>query len=145
MRRSGFTLLEMLVVLTILGLAMAVVAPAINRGFGSSMDDVARDLQINLRKARGMAVTQQRSVALLVDVERKRYAVEGGKAQTIPAGIAINTKVASSEVRGSRAGIRFFADGSSSGGTFRLSQGDALLAVEVDWLTGKVSLREGNE
>lgn len=145
MRRSGFTLVEMLVVLTILGLAMAVVAPAINRGLGGSLSEVARDLQIDLRKARGLAVTRQRSVLLWVDVERRTYGLEGAKAQSIPAGLVIRTKAATSETRGARTGIRFFADGSSTGGTLQLVQGSAVIALEVDWLTGQVVRREGNE
>ncbi|MES2817373.1 MAG: GspH/FimT family pseudopilin [Pseudomonadota bacterium] len=145
MRRSGFTLVEMLVVLTILGLAMAVVAPAINRGLGGSLSEIARDLQVDLRKARSQAVTRQRSVVLWVDVERRVYTLERGKPRSIPEGIVIKTKVASTETRGTQAGIRFFADGSSTGGTLQLVQEGAVMALEVDWLTGRVSLREGNE
>ncbi|MET1079719.1 MAG: GspH/FimT family pseudopilin [Pseudomonas sp.] len=145
MRHSGFTLLETLVVLTILGLAMAVVAPAINRGLKPSLDDVARDMQIDLRKARGQAVTRQQSTLLWVDVEGRVYGLERGKPHSIPDGISIRTKVAATETRGPRAGVRFFADGSSSGGTLQLAQGDARVAVEIDWLTGRVSLSEANE
>src|SRR5690554_4994532 len=57
---AGFTLIEMLVVLTILALVMAVVVPAINRGMTVTANDIARDVQIGLRKARSDAVTQQK-------------------------------------------------------------------------------------
>ena len=62
---KGFTLIEMLVVLTILALMMAVVVPAVTRGMAISASDIARDVQIGLRKARSGAVSQQKSQAFL--------------------------------------------------------------------------------
>jgi general secretion pathway protein H len=41
--------------------------------------------------------------------------------------------------------IRFFPDGSSTGGHIDLLHKDAVWRVEVLWLTGEVSVREGGD
>lgn len=141
-RQTGFTLIEVLVVLVILALTMALVVPAIGKGRGANLEDVARDVQISLRKARAEAVLRQRSSAVLVDVRARTYRLEHEPDEmTIAQPIAVTASVASSELHGSMAGIRFFPDGSSTGGFVRLSIGGSSTKVEVDWLTGRVSVR----
>jgi len=39
-------------------------------------------------------------------------------------------------------GIRFFPDGSSTGGRISVARGQRTLVVEVDWLLGRVSVNE---
>src|SRR5690554_5125694 len=81
---AGFTLIEMLVVLTILALMMAVVVPAINRGMTVTASDIARDVQIGLRKARSDAVTQQKSQAFVVDMQKRQFQIRGRKTTQLP-------------------------------------------------------------
>lgn len=143
---SGFTLIEVLVVLVILALAMAVVVPAIGKGVGGSLDDAARDVQLALRKARSEAVMAQRSTAVLLDVEGKKFRLERSARQvSLPESIALNARVAESELKDGVAGIRFFPDGSSTGGAFSLARGDSHMSVNVDWLTGRVSIDRNDE
>lgn len=143
---SGFTLIEVLVVLVILALAMAVVVPAIGKGVGGSLDDAARDVQLALRKARSEAVMAQRSTAVLLDVEAKKFRLERSARQvSLPESIALNARVAESELKDGVAGIRFFPDGSSTGGAFSLARGDSHMSVNVDWLTGRVSIDHDDE
>lgn len=136
---SGFTLLEILVVLTMAALLMAVVVPAISKGLGQSLNDVARELHIGLRKARADAVTQQQSVRFAVDLEEKSYA-SGTRVRTLPSDFELIARVAENEVQGQQAGIRFYPDGSSSGGRIGVSEAQTTLWLEVDWLTGRVQL-----
>ncbi|WP_263143276.1 GspH/FimT family pseudopilin [Pseudomonas sp. RIT-PI-AD] len=144
--RTGFTLLEMLVVLVILGLSLAVVVPAINKGLGGSLDDASRDLQVGLRKARSEAVLNKRSVALWMDVNRKVYGLDSRRGErSLPKALLIKARVADSESRGPRVAVRFFPDGSSTGGHIRLSKDEGIAVVDVDWLTGRVSIRNGDE
>lgn len=141
----GFTLIEVLVVLVILALAMAIVVPAISKTQGESLDDVARELQIAFRQARSDAVLTQRTSAVLVDVANRRFRQERVRSdKAIPQKITVTASVATSELRNGTAGIRFFPDGSSTGGFISLSIGESSSRVEVDWLTGRISIaREG--
>lgn len=138
--KKGFTLLEVMVVLTILALALALVVPALNRGLSPSLSDVARDISIGIRQARTAALAAQQAAVFRVDLSRHAYVVHSGETRNIPEAIAIKAQVASNEVSARMAAFRFFPDGSSTGGALLLTQGNETLAVEVDWLTGRVSL-----
>lgn len=141
---SGFTLIEVLVVLVILALTMAIVVPAISKGQGGSLDDVARDMLVTLRKARSDAVLGQRTSVVLVDVNGRRYWQErDGRDSSIPKSMTVTASVATSELSNGVAGIRFFPDGSSSGGFIQLSMGESASKVQVDWLNGRVSILQG--
>lgn len=143
-RQYGFTLIEVLVVLGIMALVMALVVPAISKTRGGSLDDVARDVQSELRKARSGSVLAQQSRAVFIDVNGRGFWLESpAQRKTIPDSLTVSASVADSERRNGLAGIRFFPDGSSTGGFVRLSVGDSALRVEVDWLTGRVSINEG--
>ncbi len=141
-RRSinGFTLIEMLVVLSIVALALALVVPAVSKSMVVSVHDVARDMQISLRQARAKAVTSQQATLFWVDTQQHTYVNHKNKVKSFPDAIDIRMKVASTEVEGDKAGVRFFSDGSSTGGQLALSDAGATLNVEIDWLTGRVSV-----
>ncbi|MGF1525321.1 MAG: GspH/FimT family pseudopilin [Candidatus Competibacterales bacterium] len=142
----GFTLLELLVVLVIMGLASLVVPPVLS-GIGDTLalKGGARQLAAGLRRARSQAVTQQRPVRLMVDLERRQFQLDAGRWIDLPApGVAtVALHTAQSEVLDDqRAGIRFFPDGSATGGHVVLDNGRLAYRVNVDWLTGRVDLQE---
>ena len=58
-----------------------------------------------------------------------------------PEGIELKLLTAQTEVESERKGaIRFYADGSSTGGRITVSAGERKYLVDVDWLTGRVSI-----
>ncbi len=139
-RASGFTLIEMVVVLTIVALALAIVVPAISKSMVASVHDVARDVQISLRQARANAVSQQQSTVFWVDAEQHQYLTHKNKTKSFPEDINMRIKVASREVQGRKAGVRFFPDGSSTGGRLMINDANVTVQVEIDWLTGRISV-----
>lgn len=138
----GFTLLETLVVLAILAMALAVVVPAVTRGLGTSLNDVARDMHTTLRKVRSDAVNLQHSTLFVLDMDDYTFRASGGSSRAIPRAFELHARTATREMHGARAGIRFYPDGSSSGGRVGISEGDAHVWLDVDWLTGRVSRLE---
>ena len=63
----------------------------------------------------------------------------------LPDDLEISLFTARSERLGPNSGaIRFFPDGSSTGGRLTLSTERLGMAVDVDWLTGKVRILEGD-
>ena len=87
-RQAGFTLIEMIVVLVILGLALGLV---ITRGpmHSAHLDAevTARDLTSALRLARGRAIAENRPVA--VAVAATSYRIDGAAAHRVPADITL--------------------------------------------------------
>ena len=138
-RNRGFTLIEMLVVLAVLGLSVGLIA---GRGPWRSpaLDSraAAGQLAQGLRLARAQAIARNRQVVLLVDTTRGSFRVGDGPPQLLPRGLALAvTTVAGQELPGS---IAFLPDGSSTGGRIGLAAGAARTWVGVDWLTGRVSI-----
>ena len=86
----GFTLFEVLVVLAIIGLVTAVVAPVLFRGLaGTEARTVAYEIAAALRQARGDAVAQNVDVAVVFDLSANAYAVERSRPRAVPEGVAI--------------------------------------------------------
>lgn len=139
----GFTLLEILVVLFFMGLAYGLAMPAITSGAASlELKSATRQLAAGLRKARGFAITRRQEAVLSLDVVGKKFALSGeANAYALPQRIEISLFTAQTEqVQEQIGNIRFFPDGTSTGGRITLSAGNARNAVDVDWLTGKVSI-----
>jgi prepilin-type N-terminal cleavage/methylation domain-containing protein len=127
-RRTGFTLVEMVVVLAVLGLVLGVLgSQRPMRSARLELDGAARALTGTLQLARSRAIAENRVVA--VTIGPASYAYDGGAPQPLPA------RVVARDV----ATIAFAANGSSSGGTIALQAGDRVAMVTVEWLTGRVS------
>ncbi|CAH2601847.1 Prepilin-type N-terminal cleavage/methylation domain-containing protein [Rhodovastum atsumiense] len=127
---GGFTLLETIVVVIVLGLVLAILAGFVPRRparleLAHATDMVAR----TLRLARAQALATSRPVtvqatgtALLVD----------GSPRTVPGDLAVT-------IIGPPA-IRFAADGSASVGAVRVVGKARAMLVTVEWLTGRVGV-----
>lgn len=144
MRARGFTLIELLVVILIISLVYAVVPPIFNRGKSAQLQQSAREMMTGLRWARSEAVSKRKSVALWVDTTDKTFSVETRKRIfKLPESSEVRVTTVESEIAGPKAGIRFFPDGSSTGGRVELTADDDGYLLAVDWLTGSVDLERG--
>lgn len=135
-RQGGFTLLELLVVLTVVALMYALAAPQMGAGLpGVSARGAARDLVAVLQEGRSLALTEQRAVVVSIDGTARSLQLDGrnqplrGKAQ-----------IHSGDVAAERFAVHFYPDGSSSGIELRVEQEHHRYRVSVDWLTGRVAL-----
>jgi general secretion pathway protein H len=141
----GFTLLEMLVVLAI-GAATYVLLLGSPFGAASAGDlkAAARRLASGLRTAQTTAMVTHRDALLTIDMDSREFLVAGNApAQKISDRIELKLYTAQSEVASDKRGsIRFYPDGSSTGGRITVSSGERKYLVDVDWLTGRVSVTE---
>jgi general secretion pathway protein H len=144
-RQRGFTLLEVIVVLVIGAIAYSLLLGIPFRGASTSdLKASARTIASGLRMAQTMAITTRRDATLTVDVEAREYTLPGETAaRTLPKGIDLKLFTAQTVVTsGSKGAIRFYPDGSSTGGRITLSIGERKYLVDVDWLTGRVSIED---
>ncbi len=75
-RASGFTLIEMMAVVLIMGLMLALIAPNLRLGGASALRDQALEVSRRLELARQLAVTSGRPHRVLVDLENGEYHIE---------------------------------------------------------------------
>ena len=139
----GFTLLELLVVLFIMVLGFSVVGINLSSGSdGPALKVAARDLVSALRYARGQALMIHREETVTLDLAENSYTVSGRtKNYLIPKTIALTVVSAQSELTGAgKANMRFFSDGSSTGGRITLEQGRSAWEININWLTGQIKL-----
>ena len=141
MRARGFTLLEVIVVLAIAGIIMAVVLGApLRSATAGDLKASARMLASGLRQAQSTAITTRRDAVMTIDVEAREFRV-GNEARTVSDKVDLKLYTAQSEVSSERLGaIRFYPDGSSTGGRITVSSGERKYLVDVDWITGRVTI-----
>lgn len=140
----GFSLVELLVALALAGLMYALVPPMFGAGMaGTELKSAARQVAAGLRKARGEAVRLHREAVLSVDVEARNFRVgDAGTPRALPKRLDVKVFTADTEIRDRVAAIRFYPDGSSTGGRVTLASGERKFLVDVDWLTGRVTITE---
>ena len=132
--------------LLVLGVALAIILPSFSRSGGGSFTELraaARTVAAGLRQTRGRAITDNRAAVLEFDVESRRIRL-GSRTRQLPRWVRLRLFTAQSErIDIARGAIRFFPDGSSTGGRVTLGTKDRSYSVDVDWLTGRVSLLMG--
>ena len=145
-RQGGFTLFELLAVLTIIALIAAAISFRGGKSFGTAQfRAVLTSTSVLLRQARSRAISTARSVMVVVDLDHRRLAIpDTGQTFSIPPDIDLLATVADSErYPDGTVGIRFFGDGTSTGGTLAYAWGSQHYQVRVNWLTGNVAIDQG--
>lgn len=140
---AGFTLIELLVVMLVMGVLLSLAPAAFHRVMpGLGLQAAAREVAATLREARGLAIRDNREAAVVVDTEAKAYGLDGAEGlQALDSAFGVTLVAAASEqVDDAAARIRFFPDGTSTGGRVTLERNERTYHVVVDWLTGKVEL-----
>jgi len=140
---KGFTLLELVVVLFVVVLGFSVIGLNLSSGNDSTeIKAAARDIVSALRYARGQALMTHEEATVALDLSDNSYTVSGrDKLYHIPEAIDVTVVTAQTELTGEgTASIRFFADGSSTGGRVTLERGNASWKIDINWLTGQIEL-----
>jgi general secretion pathway protein H len=138
----GFTLVELLVVLAIVGALLAVAPTALHR-FKESSDyrDTVRRMAAGLASARHSAVTGGRPVAFSVNLTERSYGVEGQTVLPLPEGLQVQATVADTNLLNGVASIRFYPGGNATGGTIEILRASGVGArLRTDWLDGRIAV-----
>jgi len=144
-QESGFTLLEMLVAITIAAIVLGVSAPAMQRLYKSSQyHGAVNDVVTLLSSARYLAIRSGSNEDVLINPQTREITL-GDNIKALPKSLQVEV-LGSGELNRDGAGvIRFYPDGGSSGGYVNLTQDNGMaVQVQVDWLLGRVSLCKEN-
>lgn len=145
-RSYGFTLFELIVVLVLAAGITALSTPIIAKALpGAELKFAARQLAAALRYARTYALSKDEEAVLTIDVETRTFEVTGrSQPYHISDDLVVTLVAADSEMLSdNKGGIRFYPEGGSTGGRISVQTEKKKLEVDVDWLTGKVRIYEG--
>jgi general secretion pathway protein H len=138
----GFTLLEMLAVILLIGIAAAAVSISVTQGLASARINAASsELVAALRATRAQAIVKGAQQNFDVDTRALTYRNIKQQNVALPKGLRLSITSAKDDQPNDHTGrIRFFPDGSSTGGRITLTSGKREWHVNVSWLTGEVSV-----
>jgi general secretion pathway protein H len=142
---SGFTLIELLVVLFIMGLVIFLAPAAFQRAVPAmETKAAARAVAVAFREGRSVAIRDNREIPVIIDLDARTVRVGAGQYPTrLSRRLRLSLLTGRSELIGKSAGqIRFFPDGTSTGGRVTLTAGGSRYNVVVDWLTGLAAIKE---
>ena len=145
MRQRGFSLLEMIVVITIIGLAYTLLPKMVFSGVsGAELRSNARAVATGLRIARDAAINTKRETVLSLDMENRMFTLPNDpKLHKLNDQLDVKLYTAAADVISYKVGtIRFFPDGSSNGGRVTVAAGERGFEIDVDWLTGHVTIAD---
>ena len=143
-REKGFTLLELVIVLFITVLGFSVIGFNLSSGNeATKVKAAARDIASALRYARGQALISHQETTVTIDLADNTYTVSNrDKVYSFPEAIDVTLVTAQSELNEGLASVRFFPDGSSTGGRITLEWGNVGWRIDINWLTGQIELEE---
>ena len=135
--QRGFSLLELIVVLSILALAAGLAAPSISRSTDAlrTRAEVAGFSAV-LRHAREQAITTRQAHRVVVEPDEHRMRVYAGeevrRTRVIPSRWSVDT------LGDASLAVRFEPHGTSTGGQYRIVADNVVWRVTIDAFTGRV-------
>jgi general secretion pathway protein H len=139
---AGFTLFEVLAVLVVMTLAASAIS-TLFRGpsSGAQLKTESLVAASRLRDIRSGAMISGMDRVAVIDVAQRTIEFGNGIPPLLfSRSIDLDVVAADSERRSpSSAAIRFFPNGSSTGGTINLKSKGNAYEIRVNWLTGRVS------
>jgi general secretion pathway protein H len=136
---AGFTLVELLVVMGIMGVVLVVVVNARPKAAATRIAVTARAIATTLQLARAQAMMSNTETVFRIDSVSLQFGLPRSM-HALPKGMTVAMNVAETERVAEVGGIRFFPDGQSSGGEIDLTLDGRSARIAVNWLTGEPRL-----
>ncbi|MCK5719214.1 MAG: prepilin-type N-terminal cleavage/methylation domain-containing protein [Thiomargarita sp.] len=138
---NGFSLLELLIVLLIIGMAAAVVIPKISGGQVTLLNAQAREAMAALKYARRLAIVEGKEQSVTFyegkNTSDKKSAKSG---QWVSRGASVQWGGELQENDKMVHKITFFPEGGSSGGKLILKHFEHQVQININPLTGRIKL-----
>ncbi|WP_407309828.1 prepilin-type N-terminal cleavage/methylation domain-containing protein [Pseudomonas sp. nanlin1] len=131
----GFTLLELLVVIVLIGIATGLVGFGLQQGLRQASErKVVAQVVEALRATRVRAIVTGQPARTEFDLAQQQFQAPGQPRRSWPKGLRVQLQTAAEL----GAAFEFYPDGGASGGNVLVSQGERRWRVDIAWLTGTV-------
>jgi prepilin-type N-terminal cleavage/methylation domain-containing protein len=140
---KGFTLLEIVIVLTLIVLILGLTTLFFGNALpGARLNAAARELSAMMRYAKILAKNNGEPQTVLINLDTGRYGIEGVQTRNIPEGINIRvTDPVTGEVSRGNCAVLFHESGIVEGGTITLWNTKRTLNIELDPIVGSVVVK----
>jgi len=131
--------------MTIAAVLVAAVSTRIFSGTASvDLRSSVEQLADTFKRARSQAAARNSETAVFLDLKSRTFGMaEGGQVLELPKDLDVRLLTATQELSSDTQGtIRFFPDGTSTGGGVQLARAEQTYTVGINWLTGHVWVAE---
>lgn len=149
-RQYGFTLVEVIIVLFIIGIASGLVGVWINRGSGNlEIRKFTKEVSAALRYARTRAVSEKKIYCFVIDKEEQKFRLYSEDTDYTKVDLVSDKPIPEElqmTVRGSdeeSPNVEFYPRGNSSGGVIEVVREDGTgYFITINRITGKVDVEK---
>lgn len=153
MKHRGFTLIELMLVLFIIGLGIAFIAPTVaNSLVNVRLKSATKQLSTVLRYARSKAVSNKKTVQVFIDIDNASYSAQVPSSEDLgeglfgatafPADISFKeVKIGEDVLTSGKMQLLFYPKGNTSGGEIVLENSRGrIYKITIDPIIGKVKI-----
>ncbi len=150
-RSSGFTLLELIVVMVVIAAASLLAVSAFGSGMqGMKLRNGAKQVAAQMRFARAVAISSGQPQDVIIDPAARHWQGAKNRSGSLPdVGEVVFTGARATQFEplgqdaqnANKGTVRFFPDGAATGGRVRMLANGGGWDVDVAWLTGEVKVK----
>jgi len=140
----GFTLLELIVVLFIISIILGMSAVFFANTLPSNkFNATVREIVATIRHARSLAQVNSQTETITIDLDAKRYGLEGRAEKIIPPAVYVKVvDTFSGDITTGKCQIIFPAYGGAEGGTIILWDKKKTVTIRLDPVVGSVVTKQ---